>query len=168
MLIASLAILATLLPALASTHQPPPVLRHRRLAESANHQARSLTALPAERANLAHADAHRAIKKAIRKRDGQTCRPKPSASASPSPAAEPAASSSPSPAAIDNQQAWAQQVGPSAKTMLTLQASASPSPSATSNNNWSNNGNSASASASASAGISVNVNVGGLLQLNTG
>ena len=141
MLVSTLTLLATLLPALAASgHNPPPALRHRRLAESANHKARGLIAKPAhlaDRANVAHAEAHRAIKKAVKKRDGQTCRARPStsaasagasasadvndaaASASATPysaAAAPsstwaaAASSADASPTVDNQQAWAHQV----------------------------------------------------------
>ncbi|ORX35918.1 hypothetical protein BD324DRAFT_629536 [Kockovaella imperatae] len=173
MLVSSFAILATLLPALASTHNPPPALKHRRFAQEVKARDGLAVAGPAPRANSAHAEAHRVIKKAIRKRDTATCRPRASASAaesaasaSPAPAAaaalsaapsqaaavesaspSPAWSASPSPSASpsapDNQQAWAQQAAA---------PSASPSPSS-------------SSGGGGGVSVGVSVNVGNLLQV---
>ena len=191
----TIALLATLLPVLAGVHTPPPALRHRRLAESANHKARALINKPAEhvaleaRANAAHADAHRAVKKAVKKR-AQTCRAKTnaaiatSASSAPTAAAEaPSSTWSPTPSStwapapssaysaapassstVDNQQAWAQQVSKSPHTIKSESSKSSKQ----------NNAPAASASSGGGGGggisvnVGVSVNVGGLLQITNG
>ena len=113
MLVTGLAVLATLLPALASSHagNNDPHLRHRRLANALGHVEERSTgkALPA-RANEAHANVHRMIKKSVAKR-GQQCRSRDSTAPTPSQASQapPSSSAAPSPT-IDNQNAYVQAV----------------------------------------------------------
>ena len=77
MLFSSLAILATLVPAMAMDSHNAPHLRHRRQAEIAKRAEEARGLLPNKagiaRSNEAHADAHRAVKRVMKKRGAQ-CR----------------------------------------------------------------------------------------------
>lgn len=116
MLVNSFIVLAALLPALASSRSNPPHLRHRKAAshfKAQRSEGQTDGKALAARANEAHAEAHRVIKRTVNKR-GQTCRPRGVKAADAISSAAAAASSSavvsdaPAPSSsIENQQAWA-------------------------------------------------------------
>ena len=154
MLVSSLALLATLVPALAG-HAQPAHIRHRQLAVRQQDQS---TGAYIARSNAGHADAHRAAKRTVNKR-GQQCRPrgqsKPSLSSTSTQAAE-TSSAAPSSAAPDpttSSAAWtdAASVAPaSSASSAAAEAPASPppapspSPSPVDNNNNNSGGDAGS------------------------
>jgi len=149
MLVSSLALLATLVPALAG-HAQPAHIRHRHLAvrQQEQHAGAHLA-----RANEAHADAHRAIKRTVNKR-GQQCRPrgqsKPSLSSTSSQAADTSApASSATPAPTPSSAAWTEpsSAAPAPSTSSAPAEApappAAPSPSPAENNDQGNAGSEA-------------------------
>ena len=151
MLFTSFAVLAAVLPALAG-HAQPPHIRHRHLAARQDQEDKgNLVA----RAQIAHADAHQAIKRTVNKR-GQQCRPRkqatqvaPSLAASTSSAvvassAAPSSAPAPSPTAEAWSQAWSEPSSAAAPSSAWAEpSSAAPVPSPSAAENQGDAGNSA-------------------------
>ncbi|WWC68198.1 uncharacterized protein I206_102121 [Kwoniella pini CBS 10737] len=144
----------------ASTHSPhPPHLRHRRISQSIRHikeNENSPRAIVAPRDNAGHSQAKKVIKKNIKKRGGQQCRPRQAGTTSFQAAVPTATTASASASAVssssassvgtnnndntsvDNAQAWIQPSSAAADTWTaaaTTTSSAWSEPSQTSNSN---------------------------------
>ncbi|WVW78189.1 hypothetical protein I302_100140 [Kwoniella bestiolae CBS 10118] len=157
MLPSTITLVTAILPLLAltsaSAHSPHPHhLRHRRISNAVrNIQEGENTprALVSPRDNAGHAQAKKVIKKTVKKRGGQQCRPRQAATTSFSAAVPTATSSSavssaaaPESSSIDNNQAWGQPQSSAADNTWTSSAAAAPASTSaaaptSNNNNWS-------------------------------
>jgi hypothetical protein len=147
MLFTSFAILAAVLPALAG-HAQPPHIRHRHLATRQGQEDKGNLAA---RAQIAHANAHQAIKRTVNKR-GQQCRPRKQATqAVPSLAAStfsavPTSASTASSSSEAWSQAWSEPSSAAAPTSTWVapsSAAPAPAPSASAADNQGDAGNNA-------------------------